>query len=179
MTKLLVLDKDGTLVRPKSGNTFVQHPEDQEVIEGVAEAIARYIADGWTLAIASNQSGVAAGYKSLNDAIAEMQYCLKLLPLPAATEAYFCPDAGDTCWVVEKGFSTKLDYERPKKSYAGLYRKPNAGMLLRICDRENYTSDWRDIFEQKLMVGDRPEDEQAAQAAGFDFMWAEDWQKNN
>lgn len=57
MTKLLVLDKDGTLVRPKSGNTFVQHPEDQEMIEGVAEAIARYIADGWTIAIASNQGG--------------------------------------------------------------------------------------------------------------------------
>lgn len=55
--KLLVLDKDGTIVRPKSGNTFVQHPEDQELIEGVAEAIARYIADGWTIAIASNQGG--------------------------------------------------------------------------------------------------------------------------
>ena len=30
MAKLLVLDKGGTLVRPKSGNTFVQCPEDQD-----------------------------------------------------------------------------------------------------------------------------------------------------
>lgn len=54
MTNLLVLDKDWTLIRPKSGNTFVQDPEDQELIEGVAEAIARYVADGWQLAIVSN-----------------------------------------------------------------------------------------------------------------------------
>ena len=39
--KLLVLDKDGTIVRPKSGHTFIQSPEDQVLIEGVAEAIAR------------------------------------------------------------------------------------------------------------------------------------------
>jgi D-glycero-D-manno-heptose 1,7-bisphosphate phosphatase len=65
MTKLLVLDKDGTLVHPKSGNTFVQHPEDQELIEGVAEAIARYVADGWTIAIASNQGGCEKRYSKL------------------------------------------------------------------------------------------------------------------
>ena len=46
MEKLLILDKDGTLVRPKSGNEFVQHPEDQELLPGVVEAIARYAANG-------------------------------------------------------------------------------------------------------------------------------------
>jgi D-glycero-D-manno-heptose 1,7-bisphosphate phosphatase len=57
--KLLVLDKDGTITKTRSGQTFVRHPQDQELIPGVAEAIAQYIADGWTIAIASNQGGVA------------------------------------------------------------------------------------------------------------------------
>jgi D-glycero-D-manno-heptose 1,7-bisphosphate phosphatase len=32
-----------------------------------------------------------------------------------------------------------------------------------------------DSFEEFLMVGDRPEDEQAAAAAGIPFTWAEEW----
>ena len=57
MTKLLVLDKDGTITQTKSGETFPTHPEDQELIEGVSEAVQRYVDDGWTIAIASNQGG--------------------------------------------------------------------------------------------------------------------------
>ena len=149
MTKLLVLDKDGTLTRPKSGNTFVQNPEDQELIEGVAEAIARYVADGWTLAIASNQGGchkisseaqyipigayievggiaerceylgdkgedilfngyylipkttlIKYQYKSIDMAIAEMQYALQLTGIDIA---FFCSDMeGITSWGCSK-----------------------------------------------------------------------------
>jgi hypothetical protein len=57
--KLLVLDKDGTLTRPKSGGVFPRYPEDQELIDGVTDGIQRYVADGWTIAIASNQGGCA------------------------------------------------------------------------------------------------------------------------
>lgn len=226
MTKLLILDKDGTLVRPKSGNTFVQHPEDQEMIEGVAEAIARYIADGWTLAIASNQGGcsiqkckaadfpvgayyegskvvgkqilplgvvvlqipndqpsprlapdtiVEFQYKTLNDAIAEMRYALKLIlskvkwsdQIPEL-EASFCPDSGKSCYTITLTETRVTD----EGGYSGEYRKPGGGMLARKVH-------WANQYSRKLMIGDRPEDEQAAQAAGFDFMWAEDWQKNN
>ena len=39
MAKLLILDKDGTLVRPKSGGRFVQSPDDQELIPGVVEVL--------------------------------------------------------------------------------------------------------------------------------------------
>lgn len=41
MSKLLILDKDGTLVTPASGKKFVHHPEDQVVLPGVHEAIAQ------------------------------------------------------------------------------------------------------------------------------------------
>lgn len=59
MDKLLILDKDGTLVAPKSGSEFVQHPEDQELLPGVKEAIERYHSEGWAIVVASNQGGCA------------------------------------------------------------------------------------------------------------------------
>ncbi|HMA77901.1 MAG TPA: HAD family hydrolase, partial [Candidatus Paceibacterota bacterium] len=62
--KLAIFDKDGTLTTPASDAEFVQHPEDQILLPGVSEGVAAMAADGWTIAIASNQGGVAAGYKS-------------------------------------------------------------------------------------------------------------------
>lgn len=188
MSKLAIFDKDGTLVRPKSGGTFPQHPEDQELIPGVAEAIQDCVADGWTIAIASNQGGVVAGYKTLESAIAEMRYCLSLLPSEAKIEgAYFCPDNGQTCYRV----SAPIHYEDvPNRPHAeitpviavhdqaiakimnlnGLYRKPNPGMLL-------YATRDRGSAVPRIFVGDRPEDEQAAANADIPFVWAHDWRK--
>ena len=172
MTKLLILDKDGTLVRPVSGAKFVQSPEDQGLLPGVAEALARYRADGWVMAIASNQGGVAAGYKTLDSAIAEMRYCLRLLP--QIYNAYFCPDLeGQKCWHVEKGFAQSLDHKYRNglgEPYKGLYRKPNHGMISHIQMIETFPNP-----KETLFVGDRPEDECAAEAAGVRFMWADDW----
>ena len=183
MSKLLVLDKDGTLVRPKSGNTFVQHPEDQELIEGVADAIARYVADGWTIAIASNQGGVAAFHKTLDDAIAEMQFCLRLYKGIGPTYGFLCADDGSSCIKVERhgGESDGRRFANSGRGlwqthdvpFKGTYRKPSGGMLLLA----------KEILflrvDQKLMVGDRPEDQGAAKAAGFDFMWAHEWIAQN
>jgi histidinol phosphatase-like enzyme len=259
MAKLLVVDKDGTLVRPKSGNTFVQHPEDQELIEGVTEAIQRYVADGWTIAIASNQGGcevrkckvadfpvgayyingndkslmiirknqsterilpsdyvdsfitlytseprpngkdylyfsadsiVQFQYKTLDMAIAEMQYAMNLTGI---RYGLFCPDMdGNIGWQVwaedpdlyDPPFS---DLKVSESMIANIrsvfpayllegFRKPQNGMLVlaSFC-----IAGLPDKWEQRLMIGDRPEDQGAAQAAGFDFMWAEDWRKTN
>ena len=55
--KLAVIDKDGTLTTSVSGAKFPQSPTDQKLLPGVKEAIDRLRADGWTLAIASNQGG--------------------------------------------------------------------------------------------------------------------------
>jgi D-glycero-D-manno-heptose 1,7-bisphosphate phosphatase len=169
LNKLLILDKDGTLVHPKSGAKFVQHPTDQELLPGVAEAIARYAADGWTMAIASNQGGVAAGHKTLDDAIAEMRYCLGLLP--QVKYALFCPDFdGFSCWEVSR------DSSKEWTTGAKSYRKPNPGMIDFAAAQLYGNRLWRDELEV-LFVGDRPEDEQAAQAAGVHFMRAHDWRE--
>lgn len=174
--KLLILDKDGTLVRPVSGEKFVQHPHDQELIPDVAEALARYAADGWAMAIASNQGGVAAGHKTLDDAIAEMRFCLRLLVNAGYDSkdmiAYFCPDAGDVCGIV-KGATDYFPYrERDHHLKVSSYRKPSPGMIeAAIMEHKPMFSD----FESVLFVGDRPEDKQAAANAGVQFMWASDW----
>jgi len=168
--KLLICDKDGTLTRPKSGQTFVQHPEDQELIEGVADAIARYIADGWTIAIASNQGGVAAGFKTLEDAQDEMRYALSLLP--EIEYAVFCPDNGDTAHLVSIAGGCNRYRKYQRISVEGLsYRKPSAG-LIKICLAQTVFP-----YSDILFVGDRPEDQGAAANAKVNFMWADEWRK--
>ncbi|MEM6432282.1 MAG: HAD-IIIA family hydrolase [Cyanobacteria bacterium P01_D01_bin.115] len=173
--KLLLLDKDGTLTTPKSGAKFVQHPEDQELLPGVIEAIRHYDDTGWNLAIASNQGGVAAGHKTLEDAALEMRYCISLLRdggiQAIEINAYFCPDfEGMKCGVVKTGcypFRFRDDHLKVDS-----YRKPNAGMIqAAIYDLAPFFSE----LEEALFVGDRPEDEEAASNAGVQFMWAEAW----
>lgn len=198
---LLLLDKDGTLIQPSSGERFVQHPQDQELMPGVAEAIAHYAAEGWNLAILSNQGGVTAGHKSLDDAIEEMAFCLELLP--QIDFGLFCPDfKGKECWKVwrkqpdfigDKPFAAiraitwaveddrwVADTSHPfltPDQVVGLCRKPNPGMVL-MAQHEYASATKTEItLPETLMVGDRPEDQQAAQAAGVRFEWAGQWQE--
>ena len=49
MPKLLLLDKDNTLIQTKSGKQFVDGPTDQVLMPGVKETLDRY-AD-WTKVI--------------------------------------------------------------------------------------------------------------------------------
>lgn len=160
MAKLYIFDKDTTLVTPKSGNKFVQAPEDQQLIPGTIELLAQLKADGSTIVIASNQGGIAAGYKSQQATIEEMRFCMNLLPQIKA--AYFCPDfEGRRCVCVFTLIKAVYELEDGRN-----YRKPGAGMLLEAIE------DWnRADFDGVVMVGDRPEDEGAAEAAGIAFQW--------
>ena len=86
--KLAIFDKDGTLIAPKIGAKFVDHPEDQILLPGVADGIQSLAADGWAIAIASNQGGVAAGHKSLGCAIDEMFFAMRLTGIEFAMAAH-------------------------------------------------------------------------------------------
>lgn len=176
MTKLLILDKDGTLVKPRSVDRFPQHPQDQELLPNVSETLERYAAEGWTMAIASNQGGVAAGYKTLEDAIEEMKYCSRISGID---HILFCPDfEGNQCYSVARNRMSKdgdysvLSSKHFKREFQfpdfpGQYRKPNPGMLEILIILN--------MVDKCLYVGDRPEDEAAAQAAGIPFQWAKDF----
>lgn len=169
---LLILDKDHTLVVPKSGGTFVQHPEDQELIPGVAETIARYRDEGWTIVIASNQGGVLHKFKTLDEAGQEMIYVVRKLLFDINVLnvwGVFCPDNGETLYDFDWIRWRTINKNPMKPSW---YRKPSPGMLTYLIDSYNDTNISRTLF-----VGDRPEDQQAAANAGVEFMWASDWIK--
>ncbi|BAZ39369.1 putative hydrolase, HAD-superfamily, subfamily IIIA [Calothrix sp. NIES-4101] len=173
--KLLLLDKDGTLTIPHSGKAFPEEAWDQSPILGVKEAIGRYRAKGFMPIIISNQGGVERGYKSLEECKAEMRYAMLLFP--EIKEAFFCPNfAGSDCWRIwGKGSDYEILYNADSWTVQQLdiinqFRKPYPGMLKLACDVHG--------ADEAIFVGDRKEDEQAASAAGIDFLWADDWVKS-
>ena len=168
MNKLLILDKDKTLVIPRSGGKWVESPKDQELMPGVADTLYLYAAAGWTLAIASNQGGVASGKKTLGSCIDEMFFAMRLTGIELAMAAHSYEN--------EYGEAIFLDltdggiFWEPISNRNARFRKPSGGMIDYLASR---------IFDggipETLFVGDRAEDQGAAEAAGVRFMWAHDW----
>ena len=191
--KLAVLDKDGTLVLPKSGNTFVQNPTDQILMVGAVEGCKRLIDAGYVLAIASNQGGIASGYKTLDGANHEISYCMHLLEgfNIRIVVGMLCPDfEGNECSIVR--WDASFDYitdsivGHKNEDLIGTFRKPNPGMLKAIAslfampkaktkDANPFKTELK--IEDCWMIGDREEDRLAAEAAGFSFLDADEWRK--
>ena len=166
MKKALFLDLDGTIRQPIANpNGFISHPFDQEIIAGAKHAIDKYIAEVWALVGISNQAGVAAGHKSLQDCIVEQARTLDLAGLESVL---FCPDFdGLQCYQVINVEREYIELHQQDDRWIGQYRKPNAGMLLHAIDI--YTP------SEILFIGDRPEDEESAKAANIPFIWAHEW----
>jgi histidinol phosphatase-like enzyme len=233
MTKLIVFDKDGTLVEPISGGTFVSQPKDQRLRPGVAQKLAQLKSEGAQMAIASNQGGCAShqlpvadiqvgswirlpslngqleqfkvtsvgsdidgsiyfvldrerwtgncyvclhtkdfalvAFKSIDEAIEEMKFAAELCGIDYCL---FCPAMdGSVLWIVANhgdGWAELECHEKDNILGIGNFRKPNPGMLNTIVVNT-------EIGLSTLMVGDRPEDQAAAKAAGFAFEWANDF----
>lgn len=66
--KALILDYDGTLRRSLGPAPFPLRPDDVEVLEGRKEALDAFAAQGWLLLGVSNQSGVAGGQLTVEQA---------------------------------------------------------------------------------------------------------------
>lgn len=60
MRKLIILDRDGVI--NEDSDAYVKSLAEWIPIAGSIEAIARLSQDGWLVAIATNQSGLARGY---------------------------------------------------------------------------------------------------------------------
>ncbi|MBD2100348.1 HAD-IIIA family hydrolase [Leptolyngbya sp. FACHB-261] len=160
---LLMVDLDGTVRKPLSGQIHIQHPKDQGLIEGVNVALSAYN-DDWMIVGITNQGGVEAGYKSMQACIQEQQHTLHLLPM--LREIYFCPDfAGKKCFRVTLHNAHNLS----KTQWSGQYRKPGAGMLQLAMAKHHHSP------ATSVYVGDRTEDEQAAHRVGVRFQWASNW----
>ncbi len=166
--KLLFLDCDGTIREPASGERFIQYPKDQRIISGADKAIKYYRQHHWTIIGVTNQGGVAAGFKTLEDAIAEQQYTLEIL-----REMFwicFCPDDGQTAYIV-----TRKKVQKFTRELFANFRKPGCGMI-EVTIRE-FLKAGMSLDSAYLMVGDRSDDQQCAATANIDFIWADQWRK--
>jgi len=137
--KLLILDRDGVINH--DSDAYIKSVEEWVPIPGSIEAIAALSQAGWTVAVATNQSGIARGYYSLATLDA-MHARLRELVGNKGGEVgviLYCPhgpDDGCEC------------------------RKPLPGMLLAIA--EHYGTGLADVW----FVGDSRSDLAAAVAAG-------------
>jgi D-glycero-D-manno-heptose 1,7-bisphosphate phosphatase len=138
------LDKDGTLIEDLPYNV---DPRRVRLAPGAAEAISTLAEAGYTLAICSNQSGVARGYYSLDDLAALAGYLeAEVAALGGRLAAmYACPHlpTGSNAWAV-----------------VCECRKPAPGML-RLA-----AHDLGADLERSWMIGDTWMDVAAGRAAG-------------
>ncbi|MBP5054224.1 HAD-IIIA family hydrolase, partial [Pseudomonas chlororaphis] len=58
--KLLILDRDGVINH--DSDAYIKSVEEWIPLPGSVEAIAQLSKAGWTVAVATNQSGIARGY---------------------------------------------------------------------------------------------------------------------
>ncbi|MCO7505131.1 MULTISPECIES: D-glycero-beta-D-manno-heptose 1,7-bisphosphate 7-phosphatase [Pseudomonas] len=135
--KLLILDRDGVI--NQDSDAYIKSLDEWIPIPGSIEAIAQLSKAGWTVAVATNQSGIARGYYSLATLDA-MHARLRELVAAQGGEVgliVYCPhgpDDGCDC------------------------RKPRPGMLRTIAN--HYAVDLAGVW----FVGDSKGDLEAARA---------------
>ena len=164
LTKVLCLDLDGTVRRSKSGKTFIEGPDDIELMPGILPLLKKYHQEGWILIGVSNQAGVAHGYKTYDTMGKEMEATYKL-----------CWNNGPILFDILATTGDPTGKVKPHL-YRSLCRKPDYGMLA-IAEykfiRQGIYPDW----DNSLFVGDRPEDEECAKRAGIPFMHIDEFLK--
>ena len=139
MARLIILDRDGVI--NFDSPAFIKSPEEWHPIPRALEAIALLKADGWLVAVCSNQSGVGRGLIT-PDALDGIHEKLRqaLSPLGVRLDGLaFCP-------------------HRPEDDCR--CRKPRPGMLTDMMESLGVGP------EQTVVIGDSIRDIQAGQAAG-------------
>jgi len=136
---LVILDRDGVI--NAESEDYIRSIADWAPLPGSLEAIAALSGAGHTVAIATNQSGLARGYFSLDDLEAiHGELCRRVEALGGSVAGiFYCPhhpDEGCDC------------------------RKPATG-LLRAIERELALP-----LSRAVLIGDSLKDLQAAEAAG-------------
>jgi D-glycero-D-manno-heptose 1,7-bisphosphate phosphatase len=148
---LYCFDLDGTLI---SG--YMDNPDKDyhkwSVLPGRIETIRSLIDSGNQITIVTNQGGVAFGHVELWEAESKLLHTSSLLNI-LARDVY-------ACYHDTRG---KAPYNDPEQAAR---RKPSGAMI-----REAMAAHPTAAALGVLMVGDREEDQQAAQDAGVPFQW--------
>ena len=138
ITKLVILDRDGVINH--DSDDFIKTPDEWLPIDGSLEAIARLNYHGYTVVVATNQSGLARKLFDI-DALASIHEKMYELLEKAGGQVdavFYCPHGpndGCTC------------------------RKPKPGMLLDIGQRYNIS------LKDTWFIGDSVRDIEAAISA--------------
>ncbi|WP_067516012.1 D-glycero-beta-D-manno-heptose 1,7-bisphosphate 7-phosphatase [Endozoicomonas ascidiicola] len=139
MTKLIILDRDGVI--NQDSDHYVRSVQEWIPIPGSIEAIARLTNAGYQIAVATNQSGIARGYFSLQVLEAMHEKMLTLVKAQGGhiDGIYFCPHGPeDDCHC----------------------RKPDTGLIEQALQKFNGTP------EHVWVVGDSLRDLQAGAKCG-------------
>jgi len=115
-TKLIILDRDGVINRDSA--EFIKSPDEWIAIDGSMEAIAQLNQAGYTVVVATNQSGISRrlfNMESLN-AIHQKMHSAAQHVGATIDAVFFCPHAAD--------FNCDC-------------RKPKPGMMRAIAERYN------------------------------------------
>jgi D-glycero-D-manno-heptose 1,7-bisphosphate phosphatase len=140
MLRLIILDRDGVINH--DSDNYIKSPDEWQPIDKSCEAIARLTHAGWSVAVATNQSGIERGLFDINTL-----HAIHNKMMDAVADAggridgiFFCPHApnsGCQC------------------------RKPATGLYRDIATR--FGKSLHDV----PVVGDSLRDLQAAQAMGY------------
>jgi histidinol-phosphate phosphatase family protein len=140
---MLFLDRDGTLMEDVG---YPSDPAQVRLLPGAAESVRELVARGFVPAVVSNQSGLARGLitpdqaKAVHDRFVELFEAASGVRLPC----YYCPhgpDDGCDC------------------------RKPEPGLLRRAAAELDM------VGQPGVMVGDKPVDVAAGHRAGYLGVW--------
>jgi D-glycero-D-manno-heptose 1,7-bisphosphate phosphatase len=147
LSKAAFLDRDGTIHRDVH---YLRHPEDIELFEGTADAIAALKAEGFRVIVVTNQSGVARGYFE-EAALAVIHQALgerlrEANPGAVIDDFYYCPHHPEG--TIER--------------YARICdcRKPAPGLFVRAATEHDLD------LTQSFCVGDKARDVEAGLDAG-------------
>lgn len=145
MRKALFLDRDGVI---NVDHGYVCTPERTDFIDGIFDLCRAATQRGYLIVVVTNQAGIARGYYSEQEFLGYMDWMRRVfaeqgIPLDSV---YYCPHhptdgIGDYLCVCE-------------------CRKPEPGMILAA---------QRDLgidLKRSVLVGDKPSDLQAGDAAG-------------
>jgi D-glycero-D-manno-heptose 1,7-bisphosphate phosphatase len=137
--KLIILDRDGVI--NYDSDDYIRSVDEFVPLPGSLEAIARLKQAGWTVAVATNQSGIARGYYDETTLAAMHDKLARLLAGQDAAIDYlvWCPHGPDD---------------------ACDCRKPLPGMYQAIA--RHFATDLKDV----PVIGDSLRDLEAARAVG-------------
>jgi histidinol-phosphate phosphatase family protein len=134
------LDRDGTIIKDVK---YISRPEDVELIDGAAEAIARVNSLLVPVVVVTNQSGIGRGYFTLSDYQKVKRRVDELLAERGACidATYYCPcrpDEGCRC----------------RKPDTLLFERASADLGIDLAEALYIGDHWRDI-EAALRFGGR------------------------